>query len=164
MSIRCGGPDCATRNAGCWARVAGGQQIAIPSPARSSRRRIPWPLHLAAKCVLDRPDDGHISYTRGVGVQDRCAIHEPDRNVAAGGVAPQNVALAVTVDAAGPDNRRGGGDISYARRVGIQDGGAVHFPDCNIAAGVAPEDVPLAIAVEVAGADNRPSGGNSSDP
>src|SRR5260370_34365800 len=121
MSIRCGGPDCATRNAGCWARVVGGQQIAIPSPARSSRRRIPWPLHLAAKCVLDRPDDGHISYTRRTGVQDTGAVHEPDRNVAAG-VAPQDVPLAITVVVAGPNDRPGGGDMDNARCIGRKEG------------------------------------------
>src|SRR5258708_9588877 len=104
--------------------------------------------------MLDRPDDGQISPPRSIGIQDTGAIHEPNRNVAAGGVAPQNVALAVTVEVARPSDLEVGGDISDARRVGVQDRCAVHFPNRDVAAAIATHDVALAVAVEVAGADN----------
>src|SRR5258708_38935534 len=117
---------------------------------------------LAAKCVLDRPDDGHISHARRIGVQDTDAVHEPNRNVAAGGVAPQNVALAVTVEVARPSDLEADGDISHPRRVGIQDGGAVHFPDCDVAAGITPHNVAVTVGVEVAGGRKKRGIGRAS--
>src|SRR5258708_2252310 len=94
-----------------------------------------------------------------MGIQDSGPIHEPNRNVAAGGVAPQNVALAVTVEVARPSDLEVGGDISHARRVGVQDRGAVHFPNYNVAAGIAPRDVALAVSVELESPDDGQSGG-----
>src|SRR5208283_1318194 len=95
---------------------------------------------------------------RGGGVQDRGAVHLPDRHVA-GRVAPQNVAHAVAVEVAGADDRpcgRHGGDV---RRGGIQDRGAVHLPDRHVAGRVVPKQVGIAVAVEVALPDDRPSAG-----
>src|SRR5260370_26074034 len=70
----------------------------------------------------------------------------------------------MAVKVGGSENGPGGGNISNPRRTGIQDGGAVHFPDCDVAACIAPEDVPSAIAIEVAGSDDGPGGGNISNP
>src|ERR1700678_3783058 len=38
---------------------------------------------LPAKGVLDRPDGGYVSDTRGVGIQNRRAVHFQNRNIAA---------------------------------------------------------------------------------
>src|SRR5260370_10553720 len=103
---------------------------------------------IAAKCVMAFQEDGYVPPPRRIGVQDTRAVHEPNRNVAAG-VAPQNVALAVTVEVAGSDHRPGGWHSSDPRRAWIQNGGADHFSDCSIAAAVAPEDVSLAFPVEI---------------
>src|SRR5208282_251155 len=106
----------------------------------------------------------HGGDVRGGGVQDRGAIHLPDRHVA-GRVVPENVGLAVAVEVAGADDRpagggRHGGDV---RGGGVQDRGAVHQPDRHIAGRVAPENVAHAVAVEVAGADDRPGGRHGGD-
>src|SRR6266853_548924 len=63
--------------------------------------------------ALDGPDDGYISNAGRL--RDLRAVHEPDRHIAAG-VMPENVALAVAVEVAGPDNRPHGGCISDPRR------------------------------------------------
>ena len=49
------------------------------------------------KWVLDCPDDGNVSDAGRVRVEDRGAVHFPDRNIAAG-IAPQYVALAVAIE------------------------------------------------------------------
>src|SRR5208282_2758160 len=108
----------------------------------------------------DRPGAGrHGADVRGGGIQDRGAVHLPDRHVA-GRVAPEDVALAVAVKVAGTDDRpdagRHGGDV---RGGGVQDRGAVHLPDCHVAGRVVPENVGLAVAVEVALPDDRPGAG-----
>src|SRR5258707_2663022 len=118
---------------------------------------------MSTKMVQVGPYDGQISHTHVIGMQDTRAVHEPNRNVAASGVAPQNVAIAVTVEVARPSDLEAGGDISHARRVGIQDRGAVHFPNRNVAAGIVPQDIALAVAVEVAGSNDGPGGGHISD-
>jgi hypothetical protein len=51
-----------------------------PDVQRSIRRNVEVS---PAKCVLDHPNDGHISHARGIGVQDRRAVHQPGRHVAA---------------------------------------------------------------------------------
>jgi hypothetical protein len=57
---------------------------------------------------LDCPGDGHVSDPRSIWIEDRRAVHEPDRHVAAG-VAPQNVGEAITIVVAG-GNSPGPGD------------------------------------------------------
>ena len=48
-------------------------------------------------------------------------IHQPQRDIA-GGIAPENVALAVTVEVAGSNDRPVGGDVPEARRPGCRRG------------------------------------------
>src|SRR5208282_3861312 len=109
--------------------------------------------------ALDGPDARrHGGDVRGGGVQDRGAVHLPDRRVA-GRVVPENVAHAGAVEVAGFDDRPGGRHGGDVRGGGVQDRGAVHLPDRHVAGRVAPENVGIAVAVEVAGADDRPSAG-----
>src|SRR5208282_6009235 len=112
-----------------------------------------------AKWILNRPDGGHFSDIRGIGIQDTRAIHLPDRQIARR-VPPQNVAMPVPIEVADSNNCPGSDrDISDIRGSGIQDTRAVHFPNHHIAAAVAPENVALAVAVEVPRSDNRPNDG-----
>src|SRR5208282_415348 len=110
--------------------------------------------------ALDGPDARrHGGDVRGGGVQDRGAVHLPDRRVA-GRVVPENAALAGAVEVAGSADRPGAGRHGAdVRGGGVQDRGAVHQPDRHVAGRVAPENVAIAVAVEVAGADDRPGAG-----
>src|SRR6185295_6676399 len=88
---------------------------------------------------------------------ERGAVHVPDIDSAGGGIAPNNVALAVAVEVTGildlPVGRLRG-DCALGG-----EGGAIHLPDIDLAGGgVAPQDVALAIAVEIPGALDLPVG------
>src|SRR5205823_6492161 len=86
-------------------------------------------------------------------------VHQPDHGIA-GGVAPENVALAVAIEIGGADNGPGGPDI--AERGILLDGYAAigltgaEQPHRRVAAAIAPEPVVEAVAVEVALAHQRP--------
>ena len=117
-----------------------------------SRQRISLlPSPLKSPVADDRPDGRIMPRTETC--KDR-AVHEPDRDVAAG-VAPENVGLAVAVEVAGADDwPRWSGTLP--RPPADDDCRAVHQPDRHVAAGVAPENVAVAVAVEVAGSGDGP--------
>src|SRR5687767_1525411 len=109
------------------------------------------------------PDDRPVArqYTPHVafGRLDRGAVHQVDVVVAGGGVAPQDIALAVAVVVAHrhdlPVEIRDRAYVALARL----DRGAVHRVEVVLAAArVAPHDVSLAVAIEIAHAFDLPAG------
>src|SRR5262249_60869329 len=78
--------------------------------------------------------------------RDRRAVQEPGDGHA-GGMAPEDVGLAVTVEVGGSHDGPIG--AHEARRTGAGDRGAVQEPGEERPSGVAPQDVSLVVAVEI---------------
>ena len=86
---------------------------------------------------------------RGCPARNRGPVHQPDVDLAAGAVPPQDVGIAVAIEVADALNDPVRGDVADA--TAARDRRPVHQPEIQLAgAAVPPQNVGFAVAIEVA--------------